>query len=381
MNLVFLSNYFNHHQQPLSDALAKRVNFTFLATREITQERQAMGWGMEPEPEYVCHADREPQRAKKCLEEADAVIVGTAPASLVRRCIRRGQVVFRYAERPLKNGSEWKKFLPRLVKWQMQNPPGKPVYMLCASAYTAGDYAKFGLFRGKTFRFGYFPEVKRYDSVAAIQDAKKKSSILWAGRFLDWKHPDEAVLVAERLRAEGAAFEMTLIGTGPMERTLRERIIQKGLESWVHLPGPMKPQEVRRCMEESQIYLVTSDRREGWGAVLNESMNSGCAVVASDAIGAVPFLLRDGENGCVYHSGNVDELYEKVRSLLSAPEQARKLGAAAYEAMITSWNAETAAERFLCLAEHALNGETLTDAYTEGPCSPAPIIREDWYKG
>ena len=49
-------------------------------------------------------------------------------------------------------------------------------------------------------------------------------------------------------------------------------------------------------MEKSEIFLFTSDKGEGWGAVLNESMNSACAVVASHAIGSVPFLLKDGEN-------------------------------------------------------------------------------------
>ena len=45
-------------------------------------------------------------------------------------------------------------------------------------------------------------------------------------------------------------------------------------------------------MEESEIYLVTSDRKEGWGAVVNEAMNSGCAVVADHMIGAAPWMIR-----------------------------------------------------------------------------------------
>ena len=37
--------------------------------------------------------------------------------------------------------------------------------------------------------------------------------------------------------------------------------------------------------------------QEGWGAVVNEAMNSGCAVVADHMIGAAPWLIRQGENG------------------------------------------------------------------------------------
>ena len=34
-------------------------------------------------------------------------------------------------------------------------------------------------------------------------------------------------------------------------------------------------------MEKADIFLFTSDRREGWGAVANEAMNSACALVVS----------------------------------------------------------------------------------------------------
>lgn len=46
MNLIFLSNYYNHHQEPLCRALAAQpgVRFRFLAYGEISPERRKM-WG------------------------------------------------------------------------------------------------------------------------------------------------------------------------------------------------------------------------------------------------------------------------------------------------------------------------------------------------
>ena len=61
-------------------------------------------------------------------------------------------------------------------------------------------------------------------------------------------------------------------------------------------------------MEKSSIYLFTSNFDEGWGAVLNESMNSACAVISSHAAGATPFLISHNINGLLYTSGDVDEL-------------------------------------------------------------------------
>lgn len=378
MNVVFLSNYFNHHQKPLSDALAECCQYTFVATSPITEERLKLGWGRQTEPDYVYHYDREPQQVQELLKKAHAVIVGSAPEKLVQECIRRGQLVLRYSERPIKNGCEWKKYLPRLIRWHLRNPFWKPIYLLCASGYTAGDYAKFGLFRGKAFRWGYFPETKRYDSVEALIANKKDATILWAGRFLDWKHPDDAVRLAQRLKAAQIPFQLNIIGRGDLEEKLLQMIDAAQLHVCVHLLGTMTPEEVRAHMEQSQIFLFTSDREEGWGAVLNEAMNSGCAVVASGAIGSVPFLMKDGENGCVYRSGDVENLYEKVKALLENTNEAKRLGVNAYGTIIHGWNGKMAAKRLLCLIEELLAGNTGNQLFAEGPCSAAPRIGENW---
>ncbi len=368
MKIVFLSCYFNHHQRALSDAFYKLCDYVFISTTEISEGRKNLGWGESTEPEYVIHYDSDREKADSLLEKADGIITGSAPEGLVQKCIKRGQLVFRYSERPLKNGNEPLKYLPRLVKWRLQNPSHKKIYMLCASAYTASDYKKFGLFSGKAFKWGYFPETKKYDDVSALIEKKKKASILWAGRFIDWKHPDDAVRLAAMLKAQGYDFELELIGTGEMFETVEKMIEKESLEGCVKLLGAMKPEEVRKHMEQSRIYIFTSDKKEGWGAVLNEAMNSGCAVVAAKEIGSAPYLVNDGENGLLYPSGDVLKLCECVKTLLDMPEKARTLGTKAYRTVVDGWNAEVAAQRFLALANSVLSGES-TDLFESGPCS------------
>ena len=196
--------------------------------------------------------------------------------------------------------------------------------------------------------------------------------------MLDWKHPEAAVLTAERLKRDGFDFKMDYIGNGEMEPELRRMIADRGLEDWVHLLGPMKPEQVRDHMEQADIFLFTSDRYEGWGVVLNEAMNSGCAVAASHAIGSVPFLLRHRENGLIFRSGDWDDLYRKVRQLIEDPAARERCGRAAYETITGEWNAEEAARRFLRLAEALAAGEDTP--FTHGPCSRAEILKDDWFK-
>ena len=330
-------------------------------------------WGeMREPPDFVRVPRTQEERACAAREilQADAILVGSAPQSLLDDRLRAGRLILRYQERPLKNGTEPMKFLPRMLKWRRWNPPGKPVYLLCASAYAAGDYAKMGLFRGKAYKWGYFPHTLSYDRESLLSQ-KEPGSILWAGRFLDWKHPDDAIRLAARLRDAGHAFTLRMAGSGPLEPKLHQLIAQNGLDAQVRLLGSLSPEQVRREMERSAIFLFTSDRHEGWGAVLNEAMNSGCAVVASDAAGSTPYLVNDGVNGCVYPSGNGDELYGNAARLLAHPSERERMGKNAYETITDTWNAQAAAGRLCELIWAILAGDLSPEPYLEGPCSHA----------
>lgn len=384
MTIVFVSNYFNHHQRALSNSLFSltKGKYTFISTAPMRQERSALGYGETNIPDYVWYSYKDPVSNAQCqqlIDTADVVIAGSSPESMLAKRIRQGKLTLRYMERPFKKGQHLLKYPLRYIKWHFQNPSSKPVYLLCASAYASADYHRYGLFSEKCFRWGYFPQKKTYDSIQTLLEQKNRTQLLWVGRFLDWKHPDDAVYLAEQLRNDGYTFQLSFVGCGEMEDELQRLIAEKGLDDCVRLLGPMKPQQVREYMERAGIFLFTSDRQEGWGAVLNEAMNSGCAVVSSDAAGAVPYLLSDQENGLAYHSGDVDELHKKVKRLLDHPEEQQRLGEAAYSTIANQWNAEVAACRLIQLAQAILSGEKQPDLFETGPCSRAEIVREDWF--
>ena len=379
MTVVLLSNYFNHHQKPLSDALYRLTdgNFFFISNSQMREERRKLGYGSEPEPDYVLHMAHNPGQCREMIASADVVIVGSVPQELIRDRIRAGKLIFRYSERPLKHGTEPLKYIPRLLRWNWWNPPGKPIYLLCASAYAAGDYGKFGLFRNRAFRWGYFPETVRYTQEELFQE-KTAAKILWAGRMLDWKHPEHALEAAKRLRDAEYEFELIMVGMGQLEAVLQEQIRREDLQSCVRMTGAVTPRQVRHLMEQCGIFLFTSNRQEGWGAVLNEAMNSGCAVIASHAIGSAPFLIQNEGNGLLYESGNVDMLYDKLKYLLDHPMEQKQMGAAAYRTITEEWNADVAAARLMALSEQILAGRKTLNLFTAGPCSMAGIQEERW---
>ncbi len=365
--IVFVSNYYNHHQAPLSKALFSLTNgqYRFIATKNITEERIKLGWESDTE-EFVMQYSQTPEECQMLIDSADVVLFGGIPYKLIKRRLKKGLLTFLYSERIYKKKcAKWKHILHSL---RFYNAYGKysNMYLLCASAYAATDYDEIGIFKGKSYKWGYFPKINEYDSIDRIIESKEPNSLIWVARMIDWKHPELPIMVAKRLKAEGYSFNLNMIGTGIMENQMLQMVENENLQDCVHLLGAMKPEQVREYMEKSQIYLFTSDRQEGWGAVLNESMNSGCAVVANYDIGSVPYLIQNGENGFSYT--NEEELYKLVKDLLNNESVQKVVGRNSYKTITEVWNANNAAMRFLQMIDKiVLHGEcTLFDS---GPCS------------
>lgn len=393
MKIVFVSNYLSHHQIPFCDAISaiQDIEYFFVSTDVMSLERRNLGYrDIEKSYEIRTYNNAEAlNRAKEIINDADVVILGSAPDSYIIPRLKAGKLTFKYAERFYKRGLSYKNLLHAIAgAWLHHGRFQKyPLYMLCASAYTAGDAAVFHNYIGRTYKWGYFPEAKEYD-VDDLMSRKlsvtsgwkhPQVSILWAGRLIGLKHPDVSIELAASLKEKGYSFRMSIIGNGEMEQKLRTMIEQKNLTDCVEMLGAMSPEEVRSHMEKADIYLFTSDFNEGWGAVLNESMNSGCAVIASHAIGSVPFLIQDGENGLIYENGNQQQFEERVESVIKDSEYRKRLGVNAYESVVNEWSADIAAKRFVALSQSLLKKEPADNLFAKGPCSRAVILKNDWY--
>ena len=197
---------------------------------------------------------------------------------------------------------------------------------------------------------------------------------MWAGRFLEWKHPELAVKAAKNLRDMGLDFRMKMFGSGVVYDKTAQMIASLGLQDLVEITGAVPTDQIRREMDEAQIFLFTSDRGEGWGAVLNESMSSGCAVVAGSKIGSVPFLIKDGVNGLIFRDRDADDLTQKIAGLLRNPERITELGMNARETLAGEWSPQNAAQRFVKLAEALDKTTGPVSLWDDGPCSIAPVI-------
>ena len=350
--------------------------FTFIETGEMPRDRVKLGWKEEEKPGFVVKYN---SGLLTSINEADVVIFGAAPYSLIKERILDDKLTFVYSERIFKTNFSWIKKLYYTWFYTKRYPRKKKVFLLSASAFSYVDYYTLHTMKNKAYKWGYFPAVKQYDDIKKIVDNKTEASILWVGRLINLKHPELSLRVAEKLKNDGYKFVLDIIGNGEMEENLKDLAEEKGLSGCVNFLGSMGPNEVREHMEKAQIFLFTSDFNEGWGAVLNESMNSACAVVASHAIGSVPFLIKDGQNGIIYKNEDDEDLYKKVKNLLDHPEKCKGLGTNAYLTLRDCWNAGVATKRLIELVDD-IQKEGKSDRFKDGPCSKAKIVRNNWYK-
>ena len=378
MKVVFLSNLLTPHQIPFCNSMSNLVDeFLFIQENQTGASWEAKGETIRRiDYPYLHFLQEEPDFCRKKILEADVVIIGSVDLAVIHERLKSGKLVFVFLERFYKKGISLKNIV-RVVggtflhhgRFQKHAP-----YLLCASGYCAGDAAIFGNYRERTLKWGYFPET--YDAdVSQLIENKKETSIAWAGRLLDWKHPDDMLLAAQKLKDRGYSFQLKLLGDGPMRNELEAMIDKYNLADCVTLYGNVPNEVVRREMMNASMFVATSDYGEGWGCVVNEAMNSACAVVASHAMGSAPFLIKDGENGFVYESGNVEELSDLCARLLASPQLCREIGVRAYEAISLLWNAQTAAERLCRVFQTLLDKKALSFEET-GPCSYAEPVKQ-----
>lgn len=385
MKVTFYSNFLTHHQVPFCLEMQKRLgdDFKFVSTMKIFQWRLDMGFkDLDQEYDFVVKAYENEEEYRKATElalESDIVIIGSTTDDCIKERLKQDKITFRYRARififldgffrTIFNKEKMKLFYDRHIKYRKN----KNLYLLCANAYGANDFSLFGLYRDKIYKWGYFLETNKYD-IDKLLDKKaknKKTEIIWVARFIKWKHPEIIIKLAKNLKAQNYKFRIKMLGTGPLERKIRKKIKKEKLQDVIEVVGQVESDKVRYYMEDANIFIGTSDSREGWGAVINESMNAGCTVIANQRMGAVPFLIEHNKNGLMYNS--YKELENMVKKAIDSKRLQRELGKNAYEFITEKWTSKVATDNLLKLFENI----TLRKEFEieNGPASKAKKYR------
>jgi len=357
-------------------------DFKFVSTVKIFQWRLDLGFkDLDKEYDFVVRAyenDEAYTEAKKLADESDIVIIGSTVDDLIEDRLKQDKITFRYRSRIfLFVDGFWKTIFNKeklhlLYQRHLKYKKNKNLYLLCANAYGANDFSLLNLYKNKMYKWGYFLETNKYDidELIAQKEQNEKMEIVWVARFLKWKHPELVVKLAKNLKKQNYKFHIKMLGQGVLEDKIKAQIKQYGLDDVLEVVGQVDSDKVKDYYEKANIFIGTSDSNEGWGAVVNESMNAGCAVVACKKMGSVPFLIHDKENGLTF--SNYKEFEEAVKYVIDNKEDRIRYSKNAYNFITEKWTAKMATENLLALFESILDGKEIE--INDGPASRAAKI-------
>jgi len=153
----------------------------------------------------------------------------------------------------------------------------------------------------------------------------------------------ELVQAVASLNESGRA--VTLAIAGPSLSTFERWYtrLSEAQRAGTRLLGVISPEEKRDLFDAADIVALPS-RTESFGIVFVEAWANRKPVIAANA-GAVPDLVRDGENGLLVPFGDVPSLSAAIRRLLDDDELSRRFGEAGYEIAMRDYTWEAVHER------------------------------------
>lgn len=393
MRIALLTNIISPHQLPLARALVRCVgadNYRYVYTEAAHDERIRMGWGALADEWCVRGSADTP-----FLREVDFVYTEERALGMIERRSEAGLETCYVSERWFKPPLGFLRvFVPsyfRMVRRFLKVVKAPTVRLLPQGVHAARDFARLvGLFSGdlrclfrspkvafesrpggavvslrqaidvgvldaaaiafaKRHGFVQIPEthwgqVKPTGPYAKmrlwgyfvapgkgrpVQRAEGPLRVLWVGRMLKLKRIDTLI---EAVKGT-PNIVLDLYGHGPEERSLKH--LAEGCEA-IHFHNFVPVEQVRELMRSHDVYIFGSDGQDGWGAVVNEALEEGMAVIGTLEAGASATMLSPER---LYSVGDVRALRQILKTLCPMPGR------------IGAWSVQQAAEAFLALAK------------------------------
>lgn len=146
--------------------------------------------------------------------------------------------------------------------------------------------------------------------------------ILYVAHMREFKRPFDLVKAFERI---ATTSNMVMVGAGPLYEEVREYCDKKCLKK-IKLVGAKNQTELPRYYAMADVFVMTSGPGETFGLVVNEAMCFSLPLLLSNGVPSSLDFVDEGQNGYVYKIGDVNELADKLDSMLKDPVRLAKMG-------------------------------------------------------
>ena len=175
--------------------------------------------------------------------------------------------------------------------------------------------------------------------------AENEPALLYVGRFSAEKGPKELLKALSLVKDPP---KLIMIGKGPEKDWCENFAKEKNLP--VIFAGYVANEELYRYYNAIPIVVIPSvdipELKEAWSLTVNECMNQGCVVVATESVGAAAGgLVEDGRTGFIVPERDPEKMAAAIEKLVKDKELRETLSQNA-KAKIATWDYDHMAEGF-----------------------------------
>ncbi len=183
-----------------------------------------------------------------------------------------------------------------------------------------GDFARSMGYKGRIEVIPNGVDVRKFENVRSSGSHKDKVVLITTSRLVVKNGVGDII---EALKYLPENVELQIVGVGPLEKELKQKVKSLQLEARVKFLGFIKYDDIQNCLHEADIFIRPS-LSEGMGNSFIEAMAAGLPVIATPVGGIVDFL-KDGETGLFCKVKNPRSIAEQVLKLINNSELKTKL--------------------------------------------------------
>ena len=298
----FWQSIVSPHMMGLAVSLARMgCKVTYVAEQALSADRMALGWQLlTHDGVRLCFAT-ELSGIQALVNEADSRSVhvcqgvrgnghvAVAQQLLAQRRLRQWVVMETVDDAGAKG------LLKRLEYTRLFRLLRTRIEGVLATGYrTASWVVARGMPAERVFPFAYFlaePDLLPID--AALDRRSRPFRFIYVGQLIERKRFD--LLVRTLSTLGDGAFELWVVGSGPLEKVLRAEA-EAALAGRVRWFGRKPSSEISTLIADTDC-LVLPSRYDGWGSVVSEALMVGTPAICSEACGAAGVVRASGVGG------------------------------------------------------------------------------------
>jgi glycosyltransferase involved in cell wall biosynthesis len=178
-------------------------------------------------------------------------------------------------------------------------------------------------------------------TVGRLAEVKNQASLLRAVHQVLQQHPE----LDARLR-------VIIVGDGPMAASIRQAVIDLGLEPHVWLAGDRH--DIPELLQSMDVFALPS-LGEGISNTVLEATASGLPVIATD-VGGNPELVQDGFNGLLVPVGDDAALADAITDLVIDADRRETMGANAAGKVRAAFDWRRTVAEYLSVYDELIGG-------------------------